>query len=146
MKRALLATDASEHSLRAARLLGELASHDPELQVTILHVVPLPEVLQPAAAAGAPLTLPARLEDYVATVVPAVMKKTMEALGMAESRVQTMHVIGTATDAILDEVRRSEYDFVIMGRRGLSPLKELFLGSVSQGVLHRANIPVFIVP
>lgn len=146
MKHALLATDASEHSLRAARLLGELASHDPELEVTILHVVPLPEVLQPAAAAGAPLTLPARLEDYVATVVPEVMKKTLEALGVEKGRVRTTHMVGTASDAILDEVRRTKYDFVVMGRRGLSPLKELFLGSVSQGVLHRAHIPVFIVP
>ncbi len=146
MRRALLAADASAHSLRAAKLLGDLARKDPELMITILHVVPLPEVLTPAAAAGAPLTLPSRLEDYMKTHLTEILRLTVEALGVGGDRVKTMHAIGTAAESILTEAKHEPYEMIVMGRRGLSPLKEMLLGSVSQAVLHRAHIPVLIVP
>jgi len=146
MSKALLATDASEHSLRAARTLGEMARRDPELQVTIMHVVPLPEVLNPAAAAGAPLTLPVQLDEYLHTRVQDVLDKTVQATGLPADRVRTIHVVGAQGEAILTEARQGGYDLLVMGRRGLSPLKELFLGSVSQAVLHGTPCPMLIVP
>ncbi|GAF83586.1 unnamed protein product, partial [marine sediment metagenome] len=44
---------------------------------------------------------------------------------------------GVARD-IIDEAH-SGYDTVVMGKRGLSGIKEFFLGSVSQKVLHGAK-------
>lgn len=146
MKRALLATDASDASLRAARTLGELALHHPDLRVTVLHVVPLPEVLTPAAAAGAPLTLPGRLDDYLHTRALDVLAKTESALGLPAERVESKHLIGLPGEAILSEAKANGCDLIVMGRRGLSPLKELFVGSVSNLVMHRATVPVMIVP
>ncbi|HYG58374.1 MAG TPA: universal stress protein [Symbiobacteriaceae bacterium] len=146
MKRALLATDASEASLRAAKALGRMARHDPEMYVTILHVVPLPDVVTPAAAAGAPLTLPGRLEDYLENRTREVLETTTDMLDLPAERVKTMHVIGNAADAILGEAKTGRYDLIVMGRRGLSPLREMLLGSVSQAVIHRAHCPIFLVP
>jgi nucleotide-binding universal stress UspA family protein len=146
MKKALLATDASAASLRAARALGNLARLDPDMQVTVLHVVPLPEVLTPGAAAGAPLTLPGRLDDYLQSTVQDVLARTVEALGLGPGRAKTMHMIGLAGDSILSEAKLGGYDLIVMGRRGFSPLKELLLGSVSQAVIHRAHCPVLLVP
>ncbi|MDX1798653.1 MAG: universal stress protein [Candidatus Lokiarchaeia archaeon] len=37
------------------------------------------------------------------------------------------------------------YDIIIIGSRGMSPLKETFLGSTSNFVLHKSKIPVLIV-
>ncbi|MDM8516960.1 universal stress protein [Desulfobacterales bacterium HSG16] len=45
---------------------------------------------------------------------------------------------GIARD-IVDEATSSGYDIIVMGRRGLSGIKEFFLGSVSQKVLHGAR-------
>lgn len=146
MNRVLLATDASDASLRAARALGELAGYHPTLEVTVLHVVPLPDVLTPAAAAGAPLTLPGRLDDYLHTRALEVLQQTVEALGLPPERVQSKHVIGVPAETILLEARDGRFDAIVMGRRGLSSFKELFLGSVSQAVLHGARIPVMLVP
>lgn len=146
MKKALLATDSSQASLNAAHLVAELAAQNPDLTVTILHVVPLPEVLTPAAAAGAPLTLPGRLDDYINEVLPEVLKKTKEALGLPDERVTTKHAIGVPADAIIQEASQGGYDVILMGRRGLSPVKEFFLGSVSHAVLHAARCPVIVVP
>ncbi len=146
MNKALLATDASAASLRAAKVLGDLASRDPELMVTIIHVVPLPEVLTPSAAAGTPLTLPAQMDDYVALTLPAIIAATVKALALPPERIKTVHVIGTAAENILGEARNGHYDLIVLGRRGLSTLGEIFLGSVSQAVLHRAPCPVVLVP
>lgn len=142
MKKALLATDASSASLRAAGVLGNLARLEPEMLITVLHVVPLPEVLGPAA----PLTLPNRLDDYMNHTAQEVLARTVEALGVSQERVKAIGVIGLADDSILIEANQGGYDLIVMGRRGLSTLKEMLLGSVSQGVLHRTTIPILFVP
>ena len=37
------------------------------------------------------------------------------------------------------------FDIIIIGTRGMSDIKELFLGSVSNYVLHKSSIPVMII-
>lgn len=37
------------------------------------------------------------------------------------------------------------FDIIVIGARGMSNLKEIFLGSVSNYVLHKSTIPVMIV-
>jgi len=37
------------------------------------------------------------------------------------------------------------FDMIIIGTRGMSDIKELFLGSVSNYVLHKSSIPVMII-
>ena len=37
------------------------------------------------------------------------------------------------------------YNLIVMGHRGISAAKELFLGSVSNYVLHKSKIPILIV-
>lgn len=146
MNKALLATDGSEASLRAARALGKLARRDPELQVTVLHVVPIADVIMPVAAADAPLTAPYRLEEYMERRMREVLTVTLDLLDLPERQVTATHVIGNPADAILQQTHDGAFDMIVMGRRGRSPLKELLLGSVSQAVIHRAHCPIYLVP
>lgn len=39
-----------------------------------------------------------------------------------------------------------EYDFIVMGTKGASGLKEVFLGSVAGGVISKTTAPVIVVP
>ncbi len=41
--------------------------------------------------------------------------------------------------------KKCKADVIVIGARGLNPLKEMFLGSVSNHVLHKSKIPVLIV-
>ncbi len=53
--------------------------------------------------------------------------------------------IDVATD-ILNEARKGLYDALIIGRRGLTKLEELIIGSVSTSVLEKChNVPIWIV-
>lgn len=146
MRRALLATDASDASLRAARIVGNMARLDPDLDVIVLHVVPLPDTLAPAAAVGAPLSFGNQLEDYLERRLKDILERTVQALALPDERVTVYHEIGMAAETILGEAEKRDVDVIIMGRRGLSPLREFLLGSVSQAVLHRSKVPVLMVP
>ncbi|MUL38878.1 universal stress protein [Gloeocapsopsis dulcis] len=52
---------------------------------------------------------------------------------------------GTPSRAICDYARKWKADLIILGRRGHSGLKELFLGSVSNYVLHHALASVLTI-
>ncbi|MBM2818582.1 MAG: universal stress protein A-like protein isoform [Nitrosarchaeum sp.] len=53
--------------------------------------------------------------------------------------------IGNPANMITEVVNSKDYDLVVLGTRGMSPVKELFLGSVSMKVIHHAKCPVLVV-
>ena len=52
---------------------------------------------------------------------------------------------GSAGPEIIDYAKNNKFDLIVMGARGFSKVKKLFLGSVSNYVLHSSKIPVMIV-
>lgn len=59
--------------------------------------------------------------------------------------VKSIFAIGSPGPAIVDAVKEGNFDLIVMGSRGLGPLKGLFLGSVSSYVVTRAGCSVLIV-
>ena len=59
--------------------------------------------------------------------------------------VRTLLELGDHAQVIINTANEGDYDLVIMGSRGLSPFKELLLGSVSFKVMHHARCPVMVV-
>ncbi|WP_051352891.1 universal stress protein [Picosynechococcus sp. NKBG15041c] len=57
----------------------------------------------------------------------------------------TTHQIGDPNQAICAIAKQNHIHLIILGRRGLSGLGEIFLGSVSNYVLHHAPCSVLIV-
>jgi len=60
--------------------------------------------------------------------------------------VTTVRRSGKPHEAILEEAARLQADLVVMGRRGLSGVKKLLLGSVTAKVLSEADAKVLVVP
>jgi nucleotide-binding universal stress UspA family protein len=52
---------------------------------------------------------------------------------------------GPPVDEILDLSEELDASLIVAGRRGLSPLESLIMGSVSEGLVHHATRPVLIV-
>jgi nucleotide-binding universal stress UspA family protein len=53
--------------------------------------------------------------------------------------------VGSPGPEIIDYANDHKFDLVVMGARGFSKVKKLFLGSVSNYVLKLSKIPVMIV-
>ena len=52
---------------------------------------------------------------------------------------------GHEAEEIVGFAAEKKFDLIVIGARGLGSVKEVFLGSVSNGVLHKSKIPVLIV-
>jgi len=136
----LVGIDWSEASLKAARKAAELASKL-GAEVTLLTVVPPPavflgELLTPEIIDTTPLVQAARekLDEF--------SRKLKE-----EYKVEVDYavMIGDPADTLVEYAVSGGFDLLVMGRRGLSGLDRLFLGSVTKKVLERTKIDVLVV-
>ena len=60
-------------------------------------------------------------------------------------QVETLLEQGDYAHEIIEVAKRKNCDIIMMGSRGMSPFKELLLGSVSLKVMHHASCPVMVV-
>ena len=52
---------------------------------------------------------------------------------------------GHEGNTIVSFARKNKFDLIVIGSRGLGPLKEFFLGSTSRHVVHYSKIPVLVI-
>ena len=152
-KKLLLAIDGSKNSLTALDYVGRLFKNCPETTLVLFHVLPpIPPIYKEESSMD-PMAQKhlAQWKEKQQEAIEGVLKKSKERLiksGWPESQIQIRAQekrIGIARD-ILFEAEKGIYDAVVIGRRGLSKVVELFLGSVSNKVIQGANeLPVWVV-
>lgn len=54
-------------------------------------------------------------------------------------------IYGEPKSDISDFAKQNKFDLVVVGSRGLGGLKEAFLGSVSNAIVHKSHVPVLVV-
>ena len=67
-------------------------------------------------------------------------------LGLESSNVTTVVAAGEPSEEILDYIRESGVDLVVMSTHGRSGMSKWFLGSVVERILRGSTAPVFLVP
>lgn len=136
----LAAIDGSEHGAAALRTAAQLA-RDEHARLTIVTAVPpAPAAAGLSPAGGAALTDAARLMGEVG----ARIREQVDALP-DDLSVTTVVVAGHPSDVILERLAEGRHDLLVMGTRGLGRVGSALLGSVSQAVLHAAEVPVLVV-
>ena len=136
----LVPLDGSEHSLHALEKAVQIAKKF-DGKITLIHVYStawliskpreltiLPKLIEEAREAG---------NDILADG-----EKKVKAEGV---EVKTLLREGHTVGEILKTCREGKFDLIVMGARGLSTIKEIFLGSVSHGVTRHAPCPVLVV-
>jgi nucleotide-binding universal stress UspA family protein len=144
MKKILLATDGSESSIHAARILGDLVACQPEAQVTVLHVAHVPRSYFITDENGMKVTPEVPVDIMIRRSAEPILRKTLSALGLPDERVATEVQVGEPAEEIVDLARLEGYELIVLGSRGLNQVKELLVGSVSHRVLHTAPCPVLV--
>jgi nucleotide-binding universal stress UspA family protein len=120
-------------------------------QITILHVVKkhVYETEQTLTADSTQEDEFAKLAEELLAIRgkegAKLLEQTRKALSSPGLTIQERLVYGNAAPEILKTARYLRPDLIVMGSRGTTGVKRMFLGSVSSKVVHSANCPVAII-
>jgi len=54
-------------------------------------------------------------------------------------------IYGNEVWEITEFASYKKFDLIVIGSRGIGPIKEMFLGSVANAVVHKSKIPILVV-
>lgn len=140
-KKILLASDGSDAALRAVEVAIDWLQALPGTTVDIIHVVQ--PILTPWTVHTPSLDLD--LEDFIHTSGEKSLETSVQRFREKNIPVRTMIKYGDPATEICAIAKENDYDLIIVGRRGIGPLRELAFGSVSHKICHLAPCPVLVV-
>jgi nucleotide-binding universal stress UspA family protein len=145
ISRILVAVDGSEPASRAVALGADLAvKYGAPLHLVhvIARLVPGPELLEFARIERVETPLAMEMMGVGQSIVAAA-RAAAAAKGAGHIRDDVL--TGDPADALLGYARDLAVDLIVMGRRGVGPIRGLLMGSVSLKVNSLAECPVLTV-
>ena len=132
----LVPLDGSKNSMRGLDQAISIAKSS-GAEITGFYVFHLP------FAAGIKYTQKMKndAQDKAVKAIGPAMRKAQQ----AGAKFQYKTGGGNIGNEIVKFAQKGKYNMIVIGARGLSGTKEKFLGSVSNQVMHKANIPVLVV-
>ncbi|MGI0086417.1 MAG: universal stress protein [Nitrosotalea sp.] len=137
IKKILVPIDGSKYSLDGLHEAIEIAKPI-GARITGLCVIP----------STPPIPLPGLRTPFKSYMTDGAAKFMIEAKKMASRNGVEFHgklIYGDASLEIANFANGKKYDLVVIGSRGRSNLKELFLGSVANSLVHRSQVSVLVV-
>jgi len=132
-------------STQSAFTVQALAQFGPIEEVTLVHALPLPDLDHPMITPEMRDRAVKEMEDTLRPKGEALLDNIQESLPKGIGTVHRIHQIGSPSSVILDTAKSSHADLIMMGARGMGPIKELLLGSVSHRVLLHAPCSTLIM-
>lgn len=145
LDRIVVGVDDSENARRALSLAVGLAAES-NAELVVVHSWEVPYPYDPVAMTAAgyrpqPEVFEQHADQFVAELIAEAMDEQRDDVDVQVTVVKTET---NPVDALLEASK--EADAVVVGSRGRGTVRGLLLGSVSQGVLHRSKVPVFVLP
>lgn len=134
----LVPTDFSEPSGKALDYAVTMATSF-GAKITLLHVYQLPSEAFPYGSG----TFPPELQGEIADGVAAALAKLVARYPKAG--LQSRAEIGDARDTIIAVAKEIGADLILLGSHGRRGIARALLGSVAEGVLRSALVPVLTV-
>ena len=140
IERIVVAVDGSENADRALDVAADIAAKY-GATLALLSVVP-PTVVP---SYGGPIFEPPSQESMQAIYDEVLAKGRARVDNPRIARVEIVRREGVVVDEILAYLDEERPDLLVMGSRGLSAGRRLFMGSVSDALVHHAPCPVLVV-
>lgn len=137
MNKILVPIDFSDTSLNALFYAIQLFGPS-SVEITILHIYGIKSTALLMKSIDGMLEKDAqrRMDE----LIEKIHKETPEVV------LKTKIVLNDAVPAITSLGNSGKYDFIVMGTNGASGLKEVFIGSVTGGVISKTKSPIIVVP
>jgi nucleotide-binding universal stress UspA family protein len=130
----LLAVDGSENANEALRLLQYLSID----QLAVLYVLNVPKPAYPMMIPEVAQELYHEIERNMRTDGERLLDRALSLLPFHTGPVTRLLRVGSPAEVILTTAEQEKSDLIVMGARGLGPIKERLLGSVSHRILTAA--------
>lgn len=149
----LVPIDGSEHSVRALERALQIAKRFSGT-ITLIHAysVSVQPIILPEPGVLSSPGIPVLTAGEISRVAEAARGAGERILADGETRakaegVQAEKVLveGHAVQEIVKAAKDGNFDLIVMGARGVSHIRGLLLGSVSDAVIHHATCPVLVV-
>jgi nucleotide-binding universal stress UspA family protein len=157
--RVLVPTDGSDNAERAVRFSAQVADRRHQAEVTVVYV----HLLAPRVAhSGASVLEPGQspTQEHPEPLSEPSREELMHAQAIVDHAVAEIRTLVTSPDVtvsgrvvvnnrvdqgilkVADEIKA---DIIVVGTRGLSPLRGAIMGSVSHALIEKAACPILIV-
>ena len=145
----LVPLDRSDHSRRALDVAIQIAKRfDGKLTLVHVYSVATPAIMLESH----PLTMPITPSGYTSKFEEAARNEGDSILAdykriaeVEKVNVDVMLREGHTVQEIIKVSKEGNFGLIVMGARGVSHIKEMLLGSVTDGVMHHVDCPVLVV-
>jgi len=142
----LMATDGSEEAQLAAKTAADLAkSTNSELH--LIYVGYMPSIFYESSGTMAlDRDLRSRMEERAEEAASTKLEQQVQKIRDAGIEVAAIHTrVGFPDAEIVELASELSAGLIVVGSRGLGPLRRALMGSVSDSVVRHAHCPVLVV-
>jgi nucleotide-binding universal stress UspA family protein len=136
-KKIILAVDGSESAWRALKMAADLAGSDGLITVVNAY--------QPVSPLLGNPDYKKRVEEHIGHSEQIVDEAEARLRQQGVTKIEPDILEGPAATAIINAAKARDADLIVLGSRGLTPIKGLLMGSVSERVIGAAPCPVLVV-
>jgi nucleotide-binding universal stress UspA family protein len=137
----LVAVDGSDNANEAVRVLQHLSID----HLVVLHAMNVPKPAYPMMIPEVSAEIYHDVERSMRADAERLLKRTVSLLPFHTGPVKQVIQVGSPAEVILKAAEDERIDLIVMGARGLGPIKERVFGSVSHRILSGAACAKLIV-